>query len=207
MGSNIRINRTEPCKNNVGGINSVYFVNYGEIKGVTYSSNGAVITSVDGTPAAFKFNANGSSSYSETIKSSSRNGTTFYEQNLKITLPKLSEQDQISIDSLAKGRPNIIIQDNNGNLFLSGLDFGSNMIDSNVITGENMLDLSGYVLNFKAMEKFSSKFLYRTNERQSDGDALSRLGFAVAYSQSSWDYYHRVVENEGFVESLLCLKK
>ena len=206
MSCQIRTNRIEPCKNNVGGIDSIYFVNYGDIKDIKYNSTRSIITSVGGSPAAFKYNAIGSSSYSEKIKSNSNNGTTFYEQTLKITLSKLSEEDFVNVAELAKGRPNIIIQDNNGNLFLSGADFGSNMTDSDVVTGESMSDLSGYVLKFKALEKTSAKFIDKVSEGQLGVDALSRLGFNIAYNQAGWDYYYRVIEDEGIVESLINVK-
>ena len=206
MSCEIRTNRIEPCKNNVGGIDAVYFVNYGDITGIKYNSKGSIVTSVQGGPAAFKYDVRGKSSYSEKIKTSRNNGTTFYEQSLKITLSKLSEQDFINVGELAKGRPNIIIQDNNGNLFLSGAEFGSDMADSDVVTGESMLDLSGYLLNFKALEKTSAKLLYKSSEGQSGVDALNNLGFNIAYNQAGWDYYYRVLADSGVVESLICVK-
>lgn len=206
MSCQIRTNRIEPCKNNVGGIDYIYFVNYGDITSIGYNSKGSIVTSVQGSPAAFKYDVRPSSSYSEKIKSNRNNGTTFYEQTLKITLSKLSEEDFINVGKLATGRPSIIIQDNNGNLFLSGAEFGSDMTDSDVVTGESMLDLSGYLLNFTALEKTSAKLLYKSSERQSGVDALTNIGFNIAFNEAGWDYYYRVIGDGGNVESLICVK-
>ncbi len=37
MACDLGFGRIEPCKDSVGGLKAVYFVNYGEIVGVTYN--------------------------------------------------------------------------------------------------------------------------------------------------------------------------
>ena len=51
MSCDIANGRLEPCKDSVGGINAVYFVNYGELGSITYGAiDTDVIDVVSGTP-------------------------------------------------------------------------------------------------------------------------------------------------------------
>jgi len=171
MACDIALGRLEPCKDSVGGINAVYFVNYGDLGAVTYDATDVdVIDAVAGTPSAYKFDVRGNSTYTENIQSSRENGTTMFEQVLELTLKKLTKEDHNTIKLLSFGRPHIIIEDNNGNLLLSGLEFGCDVTGGTVVTGGAMGDLSGYTLSFTGMEKIPANFL---------GDTLANVGFTV----------------------------
>ncbi len=171
MACDITLGRLEPCKDSVGGINAVYFVNYGDLGAVTYDATDVdVIDAVAGTPSAYKFDVRGNSTYTENIQSSRENGTTMFEQVLELTLKKLTKEDHNTIKLLSFGRPHIIIEDNNGNLLLSGLEFGCDVTGGTVVTGGAMGDLSGYTLSFTGMEKIPANFL---------GDTLANVGFTV----------------------------
>ena len=171
MSCDIANGRLEPCKDSVGGINAVYFVNYGDLGAITYDATDAdVIDSVAGTPSAYKFDVRGSSTYTENIQSSRENGTTAFEQVLELSLKKLTKEDHNTIKLLSFGRPNIIIEDNNGNLLLSGLEHGADVTGGTVVTGGAMGDMSGYTLSFTGMEKIPANFI--------DG-SLASAGFTV----------------------------
>ena len=71
---------------------------------------------------------------------------------------------------MAYSRPNVIVEDNNGNLFLCGLDYGMEVTGGTIVTGAAMGDLSGYTLELKGMEKVPANFL---------GDDLATVGFTV----------------------------
>jgi len=171
MACDIAIGRLEPCKDSVGGINAVYFVNYGDIGAITYDSTDTdVIDSVAGTPSAYKFDVRGNSTYTENIQSSRENGTTMFEQVLELSLKKLTKEDHKTIKLLSFGRPHVIIEDNNGNFLLSGLEHGADVTGGTVVTGGAMGDMSGYTLSFTGMEKTPANFI--------DGD-LAAAGFTV----------------------------
>ena len=171
MSCDIANGRLEPCKDSVGGINAVYFVNYGDLGAITYDATDAdVIDSVAGTPSAYKFDVRGSSTYTENIQSSRENGTTAFEQVLELSLKKLTKEDHNTIKLLSFGRPHIIIEDNNGNLLLSGLEHGADVTGGTVVTGGAMGDMSGYTLSFTGMEKTPANFI--------DG-SLASAGFTV----------------------------
>ena len=171
MSCDIANGRLEPCKDSVGGINAVYFVNYGDLGAITYDATDAdVIDSVAGTPSAYKFDVRGSSTYTENIQSSRENGTTAFGQVLELSLKKLTKEDHNTIKLLSFGRPHIIIEDNNGNLLLSGLEHGADVTGGTVVTGGAMGDMSGYTLSFTGMEKTPANFI--------DG-SLASAGFTV----------------------------
>lgn len=171
MACDIAIGRLEPCKDSVGGINAVYFVNYGDLGAITYDvTDTDVIDSVAGTPSAYKFDVRGNSTYTENIQSSRENGTTMFEQVLELSLKKLTKEDHKTIKLLSFGRPHVIIEDNNGNLLLAGLEHGADVTGGTVVTGGAMGDMSGYTLSFTGMEKVPANFI--------DGD-LAAAGFTV----------------------------
>jgi len=61
------------------------------------------------------------------------------------------------IKALAWGRPKIIVEDNNGNLFVVGHEYGT-QLSATTSTGAAMGDKSGYELTFTAMEKELAPF-------------------------------------------------
>ena len=167
----ITTGRAEPCKDSVGGLKAVYFVDFGDLGTIVYDVDGTTITSVGTDVDAYKFDVRGASTYTENIQSSRENGTTMFEQVLELTLKKLTKEDHKAIKLLSFNRPNILIEDNNGNVFLSGLEFGCDVTGGTVVTGGAMGDLSGYTLSFTGMEKAPANFI--------DGGDLDGAGFNV----------------------------
>lgn len=171
MSCDIALGRIEPCKGSNGGLKAVYFVNWGDITGVTYDLvDTDVIDSVTGTPNAYKYDLKGNSSFEQTITSSRENGTTFFEQTLNLTLKKLDIKSHKEIKLLSYGRPQVIIEDNNGNFFMAGLKHGMDVSGGTIVTGAAMGDLSGYTLVLTGQEPVPANFI---------GDTLANAGFTV----------------------------
>ena len=171
MSCDISRGRLEECKDSVGGISAVYFVNKGDLGAITYDATDTdVIDAVAGTPSAYKFDVRGTSSFTETPTVSRDNGTAFFEQAMELVLPKLTKKDHNTVKLLAYGSPHVIIEDNNGNFFLAGLEYGMDISGGSIATGAAMGDMSGYTLSFTGMEKVPANFL---------GDSLSAVGFTV----------------------------
>lgn len=166
MPCEITLGRIEPCKDSIGGLDAVYFVNDGDATGYTFDAvNTDAIETVTGTPIAFKYELKGSNNtFTQTINSSRENGTTFFDQKLSITLKKLSVVDHKQLKLLIYGRPNVIVRDNNGNFFLAGKDFGMDVTGGTIVTGGAMGDLSGYTLELTGMEKVAANFFEATTE-------------------------------------------
>ena len=154
MACNLSAGRAVPCKDVVGGIQKVFFVDFGGLGSVTLTAD--EITDADGTFSAYEYDVKGGSSLEQTINSSRETGTTFFEQVLTLNLTKLTKEDNVQIKLLAYGRPQILIEDNNGTVWLMGEEFGSEM-NATVSTGASLGDKSGYELTFAAMEKGFAK--------------------------------------------------
>ena len=171
MACDLALGRIEPCKDSVGGLKNLYFVNYGDLGTITYDvTNTDVIDAVAGTPNAYKYEIKGASSFTQNIQSSRDTGTTAFEQVIEVTLKKLTIADHKELKILAFGRPHVIIEDNNGNYFLAGLEHGADVTGGTIVTGTAMSDLSGYTLTLTGMEKAPANFL---------GDTPTAVGFTV----------------------------
>lgn len=153
MACDLTRGRIEDCKSFVGGIDAIYFVDFGGLGTVTTGSSDE-ITDLDGTFSAYKYEVKSTATTMEqTINSSRDNGTTFISQVVNITLKGLSKEDNKELKLMAWGRPHIIVEDRNGNSFMVGLERGSEITGGTAVTGGAMGDLSGYTLNFTAEEK------------------------------------------------------
>lgn len=149
----ISLGRLEPCKTSVGGLKAVYIMNNGDATGVTYDATDTdAITAIAGTPSAYKYDLKGNSSFEQTINSSRENGTTFFTQTLNLTLKSITAKDLKQIKLLAYGRPQIIVEDNNGKLFYAGLKNGMEVTGGTIVTGAAMGDLSGFTLTIVGEE-------------------------------------------------------
>jgi len=161
MACDISLGRLEPCKDSNGGLKAVYFVNWGEVDGITYGTGEQTdaINGFNGDPNAYRYELKGNSSFTQTITSSRENGTTFFQQELALTLKKLSIVDHKQIKLLAYGRPQVIVEDNNSNFFFCGLEHGMDVTGGTIVTGAAMGDLSGYTLTLTGMEPVPANFL------------------------------------------------
>jgi len=155
--------RNEPCKDVVGGITAVYFADFDSLGTITYDATDTdVIDSFVGTPTWFKFEVKGNSSFEQTITSSRENGTTFYDQALSLTFKKMSKQTHNELKLISYARPHVVVEDNNGNKFMMGLEYGAEVNGGTIVTGAAMGDLSGYTLTMNAQEKIPANFVDAT---------------------------------------------
>ena len=180
MACGLNLGRKEPCKDVVGGIKNVYFVDFGDFTSISYAADpdDDVVTSVGTSVASFKYEVKGNSSFEQNITSSRENGTTFFEQTLNLTLHKLTKEDNKELKLIAYGRPHVVVEDYNKNLFIMGLENGADVSGGTIVTGAAMGDLSGYTLTLTGMEKVPANFI----DVAADGTvatALSDAGFAT----------------------------
>jgi hypothetical protein len=152
--------RTEPCKDSVGGLTAVYFADFGDFDmgDLTFASGSGEITDIANGGTIFKYELKGTSTFEQTITSSRENGTTFYDQVLTLSFKKLDKATHDEIALLATARPKVFVEDNNGNVFLAGLEYGMDCNGGSIVTGAAMGDLSGYSLTLQGMEKKPANF-------------------------------------------------
>jgi len=150
-------------KDVVGGITAVYFADFDSLGDITYDvTDTDVIDSFSGSPTWFKFEVKGNSSFEQTITSSRENGTTFFDQTLNLTFKKMSKQTHNELKLISYARPHVVVEDNNGNKFLMGLEYGAEVNGGTIVTGAAMGDLSGYTLTMNAQEKVPANFVDAT---------------------------------------------
>jgi hypothetical protein len=149
--------RTIPCKDVVGGIKAVYFVNFGDLGTITESAD--EVTNMSGTFSAYKYDLKGNSSFEQSFNSSRENGTTFFEQTLNLTFTKLTKEDNKELKLMAYGRPQVVVLDYNDNAFLMGADHGAEVTGGTIVTGAALGDLSGYTLTLTAQELKPANFI------------------------------------------------
>jgi hypothetical protein len=167
MSCDLSKGRIEPCKDSVGGLDAVYFINFEDapISGIVYDvTNTDVIEIIGSSITAYKYELKGTSSFEQTITSSRDTGTTFFEQVLNLSLKKQDLATHKEIKLLAFGRPHVIVKDNNNNFFYCGLEFGAEVTGGTIATGAAMGDMSGYTLTLTAQERIPSNFLEATTE-------------------------------------------
>ncbi len=180
MACDLTKGRKEPCKDVVGGIKAVYFIDYGDIT-VTYDSINTDVVDDLGAVTAYKYELKGNSSFEQTITSSRENGTTFFEQSLNITLKKLTLEDNKELKLLAYGRPHVVVADYNGNAFLMGAEHGAEVNGGTIVTGAAMGDLSGYTLTLSAQEQLPANFL----EGATEADPFAGLTSSVTVTEGT----------------------
>jgi hypothetical protein len=162
MPCDISLGRAEQCKDSVGGLRAVYFINWGDATTVTYSATAGsedVITALGGTPVGYKYELKGTSTFEQTLTSSRENGTTFVDQKLTLNIKKLTIADHKQLKLLSYGRPQAIVETNNGAFFLAGLTKGLDLVTATIATGAAMGDMSGYTIEFQGMEPVPANFV------------------------------------------------
>jgi len=167
MACDLTAGRIISCKDSIGGLKAVYFINDGDMdipSDITYNANGDGITSMSGSYHGFKYDLKGESSFTQNIVSSRTNGTTYFEQVLELSIPSLTLVDHKELKLLSFGNPSVIVEDNNSNFFLAGLEYGMDVTGGTIVTGGAMGDLSGYTMTLTGMEKIPANFFDSTTE-------------------------------------------
>ena len=160
MACDLTKGRALPCRESVGGLKAVYFVNFGDLGTISVTSDtDDTISDMDGTFDAFKYVLKGTSSVEQTINASRENGTVFFDQAVSLSLPQLSKEDNNEIKLLSYGRPHIVVEDYNGNAYLVGREHGADVTGGTIASGAAMGDMSGYTLTFNAMEVSAANFI------------------------------------------------
>jgi len=157
MACNLSQGRQEVCKESIGGLQGVYFVNY-TTGSFTKDASGQV-TALPSGSTVYYYQLKGNSAYTETVNSSRDNGTTFFSQGLTLNLKKLTNEMTTQLKLMAYGRPQIIVWTNNGDALLVGEKLGADVTGGTIQTGGALGDLYGYSVSFTGMEQLPASFL------------------------------------------------
>jgi hypothetical protein len=178
MSCDIAQGRTEQCKDSIAGLDAIYFVNYGEYDpetDVTYSATSGLedmIDTMSGITTVYKFELKGTNSYQETVNTSRENGTTFFTQELTVTLKKQDAKTHKTVKLLSYGRPHIFVRGRDNTYRIAGLFRGCDVSAATIASGTEMGDLVGYNLTFTGMENIPGNFINANTE----ADFLTAIG-------------------------------
>ena len=157
MPCNLSAGRQEVCKESIGGLQGVYFVNY--TTGSFTKNVSGELTAVPSGSTLYFYQLKGTSAYTETVNTSRENGTTFFSQELVLNLKKLTNEMTTQLKLMAYGRPQIIVWTNNGDALLVGEKLGADLTAGTIQTGAALGDLYGYSATFTGMEQLPAVFL------------------------------------------------
>ena len=88
--------------------------------------------------------------------------------------PKINVTTHKQIKLLAYGIVKIIVQDNNNNFFLVGLERGATTTGGTIVTGAGLADMSGYTLTMNAKERTPFNLIDVADEA-----GLTSAGFTI----------------------------
>ena len=187
MPCSLTLGRQEVCKESIGGLQGVYFINYvtgsfTESSAQTATPMG-LLTGVPSGSILYYYELKGTSAYTETVNTSRENGTTFFSQELTLNLKKLTNEMTTQLKLMAYGRPQIIVWTNNGDAFLVGKKEGSDMTGGTIQTGGALGDLYGYSLTFTGMEQFPAQFLSGSTTTSALGGLTAN--YTIVYGASA----------------------
>jgi len=157
MACNLSAGRNEVCKDSIGGLAGVYFLNY-TTSSFTKNGSGEVTAFPSGS-TVYYYQLKGTSAYTETVNTSRENGTTFFSQELVLNLKKLTNEMTTQLKLMAYGRPQIVVHTMNGDALLVGEIEGADMTAGTIQTGAGMGDLYGYSATFTGQEKLPAAFI------------------------------------------------
>ena len=157
MACNLTQGRNEVCKDSIGGLSGVYFINYTTGSFATDASG--YITSFPSASTAYYYQLKGNSAYTETVTTSRDNGTTFFSQAVKLNVKRLTQDMNTQFKLLAYGRPQIVVVTNNGDSFLVGKTLGADVTAGTSQAGAALGDLYGYSITLTGMEPVPANFI------------------------------------------------
>tara|TARA_Y100000401_G_C8326015_1_gene228379 strand:+ start:26957 stop:27505 length:549 start_codon:yes stop_codon:yes gene_type:complete len=165
MSCDVNLGRLEPCKDSVGGITAIYFINYveGLLDTATFDAD-EIITGFATPLTCYKYDLKGANSFDENNENSRDNGTSFFTQTGTIVLKKQDPTTRKEIKYLSWGRPQIIVEFYNtgasdaSRYVMAGIENGCE-VQASPVSGAAMGDLNGYNIVFTGTEKEPANFI------------------------------------------------
>lgn len=141
------------CRDNVGGLKTMWITDYTNIASITQNT-GDTITQISGSGTFYEFELiRTSSQHTETVNASLENATVFYQGETVTFFAKLEQAKRNILKTLAQSqRLAIVIEDNNGDYFYLGQTYGCYVTAGTSVTGLNLGDRAGYNITFGYLE-------------------------------------------------------
>jgi len=146
---------TLDCKDSVGGLKEMYFIEFANVS--SYTLTGNVITAITKASGKVfrKYELVRETAYlTQTYNDNIQNGTSYVTQEIELFIAKLSTTMRDEIQLLGQNRLIAVVVDNNGKAWLLGKTNGVERNGGSASTGTAFGDRNGYVLKFVGMEPF-----------------------------------------------------
>ena len=141
------------CRDSLGGIVEVYFIEAGNVTSVTEASgNISAITKASGKVFRKYELVKDTSMMNQTLTANVQNGTVFYAQELQIVLNKLQTNTRNEILLLAQNSLVAIVKDSNAAYWYLGKTRSIDLTTGTAGSGTAQGDRSGFQLTFTGSE-------------------------------------------------------
>jgi len=146
-----------PCKTGVGGVKAFYFANFEPLIYKQFEKTAGLVTTLLASPATpidlYKYELRSSGhNLEDANENSEETGTSFVTSTFTAILKQIGATTRDELQLASFGRPQVIVEDYNGNFLLVGIENGCT-VSVNQVTGSAMGELSGYNLTITAQER------------------------------------------------------
>ena len=146
-----------PCKTGLGGVKAFYFLNYNPSIYKQFTKVDGLITELQATPTTpldlYKYELRSTGhNLEDANENSEETGTSFVTSTFTAILKQIGATTRDELQLASFGRPQVIVEDYNGNFLLVGIENGCT-VSVNQVTGSAMGELSGYNLTITAQER------------------------------------------------------
>ena len=158
MACDLTAGRLEPCKDSNGGLRAIYFINYDSGLYDNLIFDGEEIQGLTNPVTCYKYELKGANSFDEANENSRENGSSFWTGTGTFVFKKQDLATQTQLKILSYGRPQMILEDYNGNFRLAGTKNGCDCV-VNTASGSAMGDLNGYNITSTSQEADMATFI------------------------------------------------
>lgn len=142
------------CRNNYGGVRSVYVIEFENVSAITEAAGviSAITKVATKTFKLYQLIAH-TGEAEEAYAGNREMGTLSNHQTLKFPINKMTTAVRNELMLLAQNRLIFVIIDENGTGWMYGRDYGLTMTTTSIKTGKALADRNGYELTFEGDER------------------------------------------------------
>lgn len=145
---------TFDCKDNIGGLEAVWFINWNDVTAITEASGTVTAITKSAGKVFYKYQlVKNTASFTENIQGSIENGTVNFDQQLVIVINKTQVNMRNEILLLSRNNMMAVVKDRNGRYWLAGRYSGLDLLSGSGTSGTTATDRNGYNLTFSGAEK------------------------------------------------------
>ena len=145
---------TFDCKDNIGGLEAVWFISWNDVTAITEASGTVTAITKAAGKVFYKYQlVKNTASFTENIQGSIENGTVNFDQQLVIVINKTQVNMRNEILLLSRNNMMAVVKDRNGRYWLAGRYAGLDLLSGSGTSGTAATDRNGYNLTFSGAEK------------------------------------------------------